>query len=144
MRRVMGALVGLLVVLCLGACAPGPDVDQPSHIRELQAGEDLSAVITGHPVVVVDFYADWCGPCKRLKPRLNELALSYKDRVVFVGVNVDAHRDVAMEREIRSIPDVRVYADGQLQEILVGMQPKERYAAILDRLLGTSAEGDTS
>lgn len=64
-------------------------------------------------IVVVDFYADWCGPCKQLKPTFTQLAQSYKGRVKFAKVNIDHSRSIAKRYNIKKIPTVLLFKEGK-------------------------------
>jgi thioredoxin 1 len=84
-------------------------------------------VLQAKGVVLVDFYADWCGPCQRLLPVMSELADEWAGSVKVVKVNVDKVADVAKTRGVSSIPDVRIFLDGKEKEQLIGLQPKDTY-----------------
>lgn len=76
--------------------------------------------------VVVDFFADWCGPCKMLSPVIEELAETYKDRgIKIVKVNVDESSAIAQKFDIMSIPTVIFFVDAQIKDTLVGLATKE-------------------
>lgn len=76
-------------------------------------------------LVLVDFYADWCGPCKMLSPIVDQLAEELSDKVTVVKVNVDESMDVSSKYGIQSIPTLIVFKDGEVAERLVGMQNKD-------------------
>ena len=71
-------------------------------------------------VVLVDFHADWCGPCKKLGPILEQIARENHGLVLVGKVNVDTHKDIAAKEGVGGIPDVRVYRDGKLIDKFVG------------------------
>lgn len=75
-------------------------------------------------LVVVDFYADWCGPCKMLGPVFQELSEEMEGQVKFVKVNVDDSRDLASKFKITNIPAMVILKDGAQQDIMVGFSPK--------------------
>ena len=81
--------------------------------------------------VLVDFWADWCGPCRMLSPILDELAEKVGDKAVFGKVNVDEETDIARRFEISSIPTVMIFKNGELKETKVGVQPAGVYEALL-------------
>jgi thioredoxin 1 len=83
--------------------------------------------------VLVDFWAEWCGPCRTLSPVLEELAEELGEAAVVGKVNVDEQQRLAAQYGIRSIPTVTVFVDGEPVEALVGVQPKAAYIAALDR-----------
>ena len=86
-------------------------------------------------VILVDFYADWCGPCRSLAPTINKLADEYKGRVDVVKVNVDNFGDLAKEYGAQSIPTVLIFKDGAIVERSVGAQSFSSYSANLDKYI---------
>ena len=72
-------------------------------------------------VVLIDFYADWCGPCRRLGPVLHDIAIEQKGLVLIGKVNVDNSHDFAAKSGVEGIPDVRIYRDGKEVDRFVGM-----------------------
>ena len=75
--------------------------------------------------MLVDFWATWCGPCKALGPKLEELSGSYTGKVKFVKVDVDQNPETASRFGIRGIPTLILFKNGQMVDQLVGNQPKE-------------------
>ena len=86
-------------------------------------------------VMLVDFWATWCGPCKMIAPVIEALAEQYDGRVTVAKVDVDENNDLAVEYGIRSIPNVCIFKDGELVERKVGAMPITEYAAALDAVL---------
>lgn len=82
-------------------------------------------VITSDTPVVVDFWAEWCGPCKMIAPILEELAEENSDTFKVGKVNVDDNRQTAMKYSVRSIPTLLVFKDGEIAEQIVGAMPKD-------------------
>jgi thioredoxin 1 len=85
--------------------------------------------------VMVDFYADWCGPCRRLAPTIEKLAKEYDGRAVIAKINVDKLGGLAREFGIRGIPAVLFFQDGREVHRLIGGQPKRAYEQVLDDLI---------
>ena len=75
--------------------------------------------------VLVDFYADWCGPCKMMTPVLEDVAGELGDRAIIVKINVDENMDLAREYRIMHIPAMYVFKDGNVAEKIIGAVPKE-------------------
>ena len=86
-------------------------------------------------VVLVDFWATWCGPCKMLAPTIEELATEYKGRAVVGKVDVDENLDLAERFGIMSIPSVFVFVNGEVKEKLIGYRLKAQIAEVLDKYL---------
>ena len=84
--------------------------------------------------VLVDFWAEWCGPCKSLAPILDELAEEYQGRVRIGKVNIDEHQELAAQYGIRSIPTLLLFKEGQVAEQVVGLRSKRELKASFDRL----------
>jgi len=85
--------------------------------------------------VLIDFWAEWCGPCKMLTPVIEELAAEYGETVKIAKVNVDQQSNLAARYGIRSIPTIIIFRGGEIVEQMVGMQAKEALKAKLDSLL---------
>jgi thioredoxin 1 len=84
--------------------------------------------------VLVDFWAEWCGPCKALSPLLDELAEEKGDAVKIAKVNVDGNQELAVEFGVRSIPLLLFFKDGERKDEIVGVASKDAIIAKLDAL----------
>ena len=86
-------------------------------------------------VVLVDFWATWCGPCKMLAPTIEELAEDYEGRVKVCKVDVDENQGLAVRFGVFSIPTVFIIKDGVVVKKIIGLSDKDEYAEVLDSLL---------
>ena len=84
-----------------------------------------AAVLNSDKPVIVDFWAEWCGPCKVLGPVLEELSAEVKDKATIVKLNVDESRELATKYGIRGIPTMIFFNKGEVVSTLVGNQPKQ-------------------
>ncbi|MDR1683717.1 MAG: thioredoxin [Candidatus Symbiothrix sp.] len=85
---------------------------------------NFQELVKGDKPVVVDFWAEWCGPCKMISPFVDALATEYEDKVVIGKVNVDENEDLSLEYGIRSIPTLLFFKGGQLVDKHVGAATK--------------------
>ena len=98
--------------------------------RSINAAE-FDSIIASEVPVLVDFWAEWCGPCRALSPILEEMDQRTGEQALVVKVNVDENPDLAGRYGIRSIPTVMVFKQGEVQQTLVGVQPQQQYLAAL-------------
>jgi thioredoxin len=96
-------------------------------------GEELKKIIAENEVVLVDYYAEWCGPCKQLIPRLELLESEYAN-TVFAKVDVDANMEYAKELGVRSVPTVMVLKNGEVIHRSSGANTPEYYKEILNKV----------
>ena len=85
--------------------------------------------------VLVDFWAEWCGPCKIVGPTIDALASDYEGKLKVAKLNVDSSPETAGRFSVRSIPTLMVFKDGAAQETAVGVRPKGQIAELLDQYI---------
>ena len=104
-------------------------------VLPIQAGKFQDEVVKSSKPVVVDFYADWCGPCKIIEPVIHQLSKEYEGKVKFVKVDTDANQELAMQFGIMSIPTVMFFAKGKVEDIVIGAVPSAVLKSKLDNLV---------
>ena len=94
-----------------------------------------SEVLENDKLVLVDFWAEWCGPCKQISPRLEELANKYSENLTVCKVDVDENRELAIEYNIRSIPALIIFKRGEMVDSLIGAVSLEELEDLVTRNL---------
>jgi len=105
--------------------------DSPSEPVHAEDRDHLEDLIGSPGVVLVDFYADWCGPCKMLEPTLESVAADTEATVA--KVDVDAHQAIAREFGVQGVPMLAVFADGTQVEELVGVQDESTLVGLVEQ-----------
>ncbi len=104
-------------------------------LPRLNSTEFEKEVLKSQTPVVVDFYADWCGPCRMVSPIIEQLSGEYGGKVKFVKVNTDDNPEVAMKYGIMSIPTIMVFKNGQVASTVIGAGPAAMYKQKIDAVI---------
>ena len=104
------------------------------NILTLTADNFQQSVLKSDTPVLVDFWAEWCGPCKMIAPILDELADEYAGRVIIGKVNIDDHQNLATEYGVRAIPTLLLFQNGEVAEQIVGLRSKRDLKASFDKV----------
>jgi len=107
--------------------------DRIKHISDATFESD---VLQSDKPVLVDYWAEWCGPCKMIAPILDEVAGSYGDKLQIAKMNVDENREIPAKFGIRGIPTLMLFKNGELAATKVGAMSKAQLTAFLDQQLG--------
>lgn len=101
--------------------------------KKFTAANFEAEVLQSDKPVLVDFYADWCGPCKMMAPLVEQLAAEYEGTAVVGKLNIDDEEDIATRYRVMTIPTLAVFKGGKLVDKLIGVNPKEAVKAMLDK-----------
>ncbi|RYD14541.1 MAG: thioredoxin TrxA [Lysobacteraceae bacterium] len=103
-----------------------------SHVSDAQFEDQ---VLKSDGPVLVDFWAEWCGPCKMISPLLDDLAASYGGRLKVAKVNIDQNQKTPRDYNVRSIPTLMVFKDGKVQATQIGAVSRTQLTQIIDKAI---------
>merc|ERR1712050_378273 len=104
-------------------------------VQKVNSAEEFNAAINGTELVVVDFFATWCGPCRMIAPYLEELSKEYEGKVKFIKVDVDELEDLSAEQEVKAMPTFSFFQGGKKLESFAGAN-KDKIKNTVDKHLG--------
>ena len=105
------------------------------NVKEITSVNFKNEVLKSDTPVLVDFWAEWCGPCRAIGPVVDEIANDYNGKVSVGKLNVDNENQLAMEYGVRSIPALLIFNNGTVVNQIVGAVPKNRITDILDTVI---------
>lgn len=106
-----------------------------SNIEEILGQTEFESALKSQKIVIVDFYASWCGPCKLQTPILVEFQTETEDKVKLIKVDVDQNPEIASKYNVASIPTLILFSDGEEKEKRVGLTPKATLSQMLIKYL---------
>ena len=106
-----------------------------SSVLHLSDSQFEAEVLSSEIPVLVDFWAPWCGPCQAIGPVIDELASHYAGRLKVAKINVDENRDTAMKYNVRGIPNLILFKNGESQQQIVGAVAKQELVSAIEKLL---------
>lgn len=104
-------------------------------VQEVNVNNFQSEVINNSEVTVVDFFADWCGPCRKLSPVMEAIEQELSGRAKFTKINTDNNVELAQQYQISGIPTLLVFKGGELVERMVGLMPKSSIITNIEKYL---------
>ena len=106
-----------------------------AQLREINKNNFNSVVLESQKPVIVDFWAQWCGPCRKLSPVLEQIQTEFPNEITIVKVNGDDNLEIMQEYGVMGLPTLLFFKDGEVKEIMVGMIPKSSIISNIKKIL---------
>ena len=110
------------------------------HIAHVTDDQFEDKVLKSSDPVLVDFWAEWCGPCKMIAPILDDLAASYQGRLKVANINIDHNQKTPRNYNVRGIPTLMIFKDGKVQATQIGAVSKTQLAQMIDKAIDRSGD----
>jgi thioredoxin 1 len=104
-------------------------------VKEFTDGNFENEVLQSDVPVLVDFWAEWCQPCRMLAPTIDELASEYNGKAKIGKVDTDSNREISVKYGISAIPTVILFKNGEVEKKFVGLTPKDQFASAIDEAI---------
>lgn len=104
-------------------------------MEKIETIDKLDRILSEHALVIVKFSAEWCGPCRQLKPLLESVEYDYRDKVMFIDIDVDRSPEICSKLNVRNVPTTLLIKNGVLEHKIVGLRPRMSYTDAIDILL---------
>ncbi len=137
---------GVIDLSTLGAkSAPEPTTVSPYIVDVVEANFEAEVLLKSKQVpVIVDLWADWCGPCKQLSPILEKLTVEFNGKLVLAKIDTEANPQIAAAFNVQSIPAVFVVLDGQVQQLFNGAYPEPQVRSVFEQVIEVAAKANLS
>jgi len=114
------------------------------HIAHVSDEQFEEHVLKSSEPVLVDFWAEWCGPCKMIAPILDDLAASYKGKLKVAKINIDHNQKTPRNYNVRGIPTLMIFRDGKVQATQIGAVSKTQLTQIIDKAIAGAGQSSAA